>query len=63
MNISVVKHVLSTHDKLAVYRDMSAVDLVFMIEAYGIDREVWCANTSDLCEPLSIVLGSLSRCM
>ena len=45
---------------------MSAVAqryLVFMIEAYGIDRGVWHANTSDLCEPLSIVVGSLSRCM
>ena len=26
------------------------------------DRAVWCANTSDLCEPLTIVLGSLSNC-
>ena len=66
INISIVKHIkLFIHVTNWLCRDMPAVshgDLVFVIEACGMDRVVWCTNTSDLCEPLSIVLGSLSCC-
>ena len=56
MNISVVKHIKCIiHSWLC--RDMSVVahgDLVFVVGAWSMDRAVWCANTSDLCEPLCI---------